>query len=138
MSTNEKKCCSYLSFRGGIILLFLWELFWLWCWFMTSQFMWTGEYNSFNDGGFVTKNVFVILFCSLLSLISVILTVFYLFYEDSLRTRMGLVIASATMFVIAVVFVIGGVVIMWIDILAMGYSLKKTYDHYFQLKRQKS
>ena len=92
--------------------------------------MWTGEYNDFNDGGFVTKSVPIILFCTFLSVISVILTGWYLFYADTKMSRLGLVISSGIMFVVAVVFVIGGVPIMWIDIIAMTYALKKTWDHY--------
>ena len=37
-------------------LLFAWGLFWMWCWFMTAQFMWTGEYNDFNGGASVALN----------------------------------------------------------------------------------
>lgn len=118
-------------------LLFAWEIFWLWCWFMTSEFMWTGEYNSFNEGGLVTKSVPIILFCTFLSIVSAVLTGLYLFYQDTVQTRLGLVVSSATMFIIAVVFVIGGVPIMWIDIAAMGYSLKKTWEYYVQLRDYK-
>ena len=99
----------------------------MWCWFMTCQFMWTGEYNTFNNGGFITKNVPIILFCTFLTLASVLLTSYYLFVVDDARSRYGLVVASATMFVVAVVFVFGGVPIMIIDIVAMGYCLKKTW-----------
>jgi hypothetical protein len=106
-----------------------WEIFWLWCWFMTAEFMWTGEYNTFNDGGFVTKSIPIIVCCTVLSFVSAVLTGLYLFWQDSSRTRLGLIVASAIMFLIAVVFVIGGVPIMWIDIVAMGYCLKKTWDH---------
>lgn len=119
-----------ISFTTGIKILLAWELFWIFCWFMTAQFMWTGEYNDFNDGGFVTKSVPIILFCTFLSVISVILTGWYLFYADTKMSRLGLVISSGIMFVVAVVFVIGGVPIMWIDIIAMTYALKKTWDHY--------
>jgi hypothetical protein len=121
---------AWISFETGIKILFAWELFWMWCWYMTSEFMWTGEYTQFNDGGFITKNVPIILFCVFLSLGSVIFTALYLFYKDTKMTRLGLVVSSATMLIIAVVFVIGGVPVMWIDILAMGYALKKTWDHY--------
>mmetsp|Transcript_7819 Transcript_7819/g.16974 ORF Transcript_7819/g.16974 Transcript_7819/m.16974 type:complete len:148 (-) Transcript_7819:220-663(-) len=131
---NADSCCICLSFRGGMKLLLAWEIFWIWCWFMTSQFMWTGEYNTFNDGGFVTKNVPIILFCTFLSLASVFLTGLYLFHTDSMRTRLGLVLSSLTMLVVAVVFVIGGVPVMWIDILAMGYCLAKTWKHYASMK----
>ena len=122
--------CGCLSFRQGMYLLLAWEVFWMWCWYMTCEFMWTGEYNTFNDGGFVTKDVRIILFCTVQSLVSVVLTSAYLFLRDSPSTRLGLVVASVIMLTIAVVFVIGGVPIMWIDIVAMGYSLKKTWDHY--------
>ena len=98
----------------------------MFCWYMTCQFMFTGEYNDFNNGGFITKNVPIILFCTFLTLIAVLLTAAYL-YQDSAKSRLGLVISSATMFVVAIVFVIGGVPIMIIDILAMGYSLQKTW-----------
>ncbi len=131
---KDSSCCICLSFRGGMKLLLAWEAFWLWCWFMTSQFMWTGDYNTFNDGGFVTKSVPIILFCTLLSLVSVVLTGLYLFHQDTARTRLGLIVASGTMFVIAIVFVMGGVPIMWIDIAAMGYCLKKTWDHYVEIR----
>jgi hypothetical protein len=131
---EDQARCLCLSFRGGMKLLLAWEIFWIWCWFMTSQFMWTGEFNTFNEGGFVTKSVPVILFCTFLSVVSVVLTSLYLFYKDTVQTRLGLVASSATMLVVAVVFVIGGVPIMWIDILAMGYCLKKTWDHYVEMK----
>lgn len=132
---NRENCCGCLSFKGGMKILLVWELFWLWCWFMTSQFMWTGEFNSFNDGGFVTKSVPIIIFCTMLSLISAILTSLYLFYKDTKQTRLGLIVASGIMFVVAVVFVIGGVPIMWIDIVAMGYCLKRTYEHYVEIEQ---
>ena len=131
---TEKSCCGCLPFRGGMKILFAWELFWLWCWFMTSQFMWTGEFNTFNGGGFVTRSVPIILFCTFLSLVSAVLTGLYLFYQDNLQTRMGLVVSSGIMFIVAVVFVIGGVPIMWIDILAMGYCSKVTWGHYIEAK----
>ena len=91
--------------------------------------MWTGEYNSFNDAE-ITKSIPITIFCTFLSLISAVLTGLYLFYQDTSETRLGLVVSSAIMFIIAVVFVIGGVPIMWIDILAMGYCSKVTWDHY--------
>ena len=119
-----------LFFQRGIELLFVWELFWLVCWIFTAQFMWTGEYNSFNEGGWIAKSVPVILFCSVLSIISTVLTGRYLFVEDAETTRFGLFVACAIMLVIAVLFVVGGVPIMVIDILAMGYATKKTWEHY--------
>mmetsp|Transcript_6759 Transcript_6759/g.9694 ORF Transcript_6759/g.9694 Transcript_6759/m.9694 type:complete len:149 (-) Transcript_6759:66-512(-) len=127
---GSANCCYCHSFRSGMKLLFAWGLFWMWCWFMTAQFMWTGEYNDFNGGGFITKSIPFIILCTLFSLISVVLTGFYLFYEDTARSRLGLVAASGTMFAIAVIFVIGGVPIMLIDIAAMGYCGKKTWEHY--------
>lgn len=96
--------------------------------------MWTGEFNTFNGGGFVTRSVPIILFCTFLSLVSAVLTGLYLFYQDNLQTRMGLVVSSGIMFIVAVVFVIGGVPIMWIDILAMGYCSKVTWGHYIEAK----
>ncbi len=101
--------------------------------------MWTGEFNSFNDGGFITKSIPIIIFCTLLSLAAVVLTGMYLFYEDNTaRSRLGLVVASATMLAVAVVFVAGGVPIMWIDIVAMTYSCKKTWEHYKALNANQS
>jgi hypothetical protein len=97
----------------------------MFCWYMTCQFMWTGEYNTFNEG-FITRNVPIVLFCTFLTLVSVILTIMYL-YQDSANARLGLVVSSATMFLVAVVFVIGGVPVMILDIVAMGYALKKTW-----------
>ena len=88
--------------------------------------MFTGEYNDFNNGGIVTKIVPIILFCTLLTLIAVVLNAMYL-YKDTVGSRLGLVVASGTLFVVAVVFVFGGVPIMIIDILAMGYALMKTW-----------
>jgi len=97
---------------------------------MTAQFMWTGEYNTFNERGSGTKSVSIIIFCTLLSVLTVVLTGAYLFYADSKSTRLGLVVSSLIMFIVAVAFVIGGVPIMWIDIVAMAYALKKTWDEY--------
>lgn len=127
---TDATCLGCLSFRGGMKLLFGWGVFWLWCWFMTSQFMWKGVYNQFNGGGAVTRSVPVIVVCTLLSLAAVVLTGLYLFKEDTVRTRFGLVVASGTMLAIAVVFVVGGVSVMWLDVVLMSYSLKKTHDEY--------
>ena len=107
----------------------------MWCWFMTSQFIWTGEYNTFNDGGLITRSIPVIIFCTILSFIAVLLTGFYLFREDTIRSRLGLVVSSGTLLAIAVIFVIGGVPIMWIDILFMTYSVKRTWEEYQSLKQ---
>ena len=115
-----------MSFRTGMKLQLAWSLFWMFCWYMTCQFMFTGEYNDFNNGGIVTKSVPIILFCTLLTFVAVILTAMYL-YKDTVGTRLGLVVASGTLFVVAVVFVFGGVPIMIIDIVAMGYALMKTW-----------
>lgn len=97
---------------------------------MTASFMWTGEYTPFNDGGWITKNPATIVICTLLTLISTGLTVHYLCFKDSKETRRNLFIAVVIMFAIAIVFVIGGVDIMWIDILAMTYALIKSHEHY--------
>jgi len=96
--------------------------------------MWTGEYNTFNSGGFITKSVPIVLFCTFLSFISALLTGRYLFSQDSVKTRMGLIVSSIIMFLIAIVFVMGGVPIMWIDIFAMGYCIMVTWDHYMVAK----
>ena len=122
----KEKCCYCISFRTGMKLQLAWGVFWMWCWYMTCQFMFTGEYNDFNNGGIVTKSVPIILFCTLLTLIAVVLNATYL-YKDTVGSRLGLVVASGTLFVVAVVFVFGGVPIMIIDILAMGYALMKTW-----------
>lgn len=86
----------------------------------------TGEYNTFNEGGFVTKSVSIIIFCTLSSVLSVVLTGAHLFYANSKSTRLGLVVSSLIMFIVAVIFVIGRVPIMWIDNVAMAYALKVT------------
>ena len=147
-SSSRCLCC---SFRTGIIVLFGWELFWLWCWYMTCQFLWIpgGEYNSFNDGGWITRSPPIILFCTFLTFLSTMLTGWYLLggegrsassssssltaasgvQKDKLR-RLGLVVSCILMLIIAIVFVIGGVYIMIIDILLMGCAIWKTWMHY--------
>lgn len=55
-------------------------------------------------------------------------------YKDSLQIRFGLVLASEIVLTVAVIFAADGVPIMWIDIVAMGYSLQKTWDHYAEVK----
>lgn len=121
--SQDQRCVSCLSFRTGMKILF------------GSQFIWTGEYNTFNDGGLITRSIPVIIFCTILSFIAVLLTGFYLFREDTIRSRLGLVVSSGTLLAIAVIFVIGGVPIMWIDILFMTYySVKRTWEEYQSLK----
>ena len=68
---------------------------------MSCQFMFTCEYNDFNNGRFITKNVPIILFCTFCTLIAVLLTAGYL-YQDNAKSRLGLVISSASMFVAAI------------------------------------
>ena len=121
-------CCYCMSFRSGMKLLFAWSLFWMFCWYMTCQFIFNGgEYNEFNNGGFITRNVPIVVSCTLLTLVSVILEALYLFYQDTAKTRYGLVVASAIMLIIALVFTFGGVPIMIIDIVLMGYSVQKAW-----------
>ena len=100
----------------------------MFCWYMTCQFIFNGgEYNEFNNGGFITRNVPIVVSCTLLTLVSVILEALYLFYQDTAKTRYGLVVASAIMLIIALVFTFGGVPIMIIDIVLMGYSVQKAW-----------
>mmetsp|Transcript_17170 Transcript_17170/g.32202 ORF Transcript_17170/g.32202 Transcript_17170/m.32202 type:complete len:151 (-) Transcript_17170:261-713(-) len=132
--------CLCLSFRSGIFLTFLWGLFWMWCWYHTCSFLWTGQYTEpFNDDDVpFTKNANVVVPCAILSVLQPILFGLWLSpwpVGDVNATRFGLVVGSAVLLVIAIVFTVGGVYIMAIDIVAMGYVLRQTWIYYSQEKK---
>lgn len=99
---------------------------------MTCSFFWTGEYNTFNDGGFVTRDPTVVVVCTLLSLYSCLAFGAWLFFAqvDDVKARLLLFVGSLGMLLIAIVFVIGGVWIMILDIAIMGYYSWITWEHY--------
>ena len=95
--------------------------------------MWNGGvYNQFNDGGFVTRDPTIIIICTVASLLSCLSFGSYLLCcsQTSLKARMALFLGSLGMLVIAVIFVAGGIWIMLLDIVLMGYYCKVTWTHY--------
>lgn len=133
--------CFCLSFRTGIILTFLWGIFWMWCWYHTCSFVWTGQYEEFfnNDDLPFTKNAFVVVPCAILSVLQPILFGLWLSpwpIGDVEWTRIRLVVGSAILLIIAIVFTFGGVYVMAIDVVAMGYVMKQTWSYYLDKKYQ--
>ena len=122
-------CCGCLSFKIGMILVFIWGLFWMWCWYMTAQFMWNGgKYNQFNSVP-ITKDPTIVVISTILSAFCPVWFAAY-FCKDSKITRLGLVIGSLMLLILAVIFVAGGIYVMLLDIALMGYVTKVTWDHY--------
>ena len=96
---------------------------------MTAQFMFNGGvYNDFNSVA-ITKDPTICVISTILSAFCPILFTAY-FCKDTKYTRLGLVIGSAMLLIIAVIFVAGGIYVMVIDVILMGYVTKVTWDHY--------
>jgi len=53
-------------------------------------------------------------------------------------TRMGLVVGTGILLVIATVFAVGGVYVMAIDVAAMGYVMRQTWLYYSLHKKCES
>ena len=126
---RDTTCCGCLTFKMGMVLVFLWGVFWMWCWYMTSLFMFNGGiYNDFNSVA-ITQDPTVTVVSTILSAFCPILFAAY-FLKDNKCTRLGLIIGSSMLNIIAVIFVVGGVYIMILDILLMIYVTKVTWDHF--------
>ena len=135
--------CACLSFRTGMFLTLLWGLFWAWCWYHTCSFLWTGQYEDFfnNDDLPFTKNANIVVPCAIMSMFQPILFGLWLSpwpVGDVDWTRMGLVVGTGILMVIATVFTVGGVYVMAIDVAAMGYVMRQTWLYYSLHKKCES